>query len=220
MSLKRRFTLGEEIANAVSHGLGFAFAIAGFVLLVVYSVKFGNPRHVVSFSIFGATLSILYLSSTLNHALRHGRAKEFFHNFDQIAIFLLIAGTYTPLALVVMKDDWGWTMFGLQWGFALTGITLKLFLPNRFEKGVSIFFVTSFIIMGWMLLFFLFPLFRNMPASGMGLIFIGGVCYTAGTIFFKMKKLPYAHLIWHLFVIAGSTCHWVVIMKYVLNISA
>lgn len=219
MSSNKRFSFGEELANAISHGLGAVFAIAGLVLLVVFSVKFGNARHVISFTIFGATLSILYLSSTFNHALKQGKAKEFFHNFDQIAIFLLIAGTYTPLALVVLKGDWGWTMFGAQWGFAITGIIAKIFLPNRFEKGVNIFFIISFIIMGWMLLFFLFPLFRNMPAMGIAFIFIGGACYTVGTIFFKMKNLPYAHLIWHIFVIAGSVCHWVAIMRYVLDIN-
>ncbi len=219
MSIKKRFSKGEEIANAVSHGLGAAFAIVGLVLLIVFAVKYGSGRHVVSFAIFGSTLTILYLSSTLNHALGQGKAKEFFHNFDQIAIFLLIAGTYTPLALVVLKDDWGWTMFGAQWGFAVAGIVAKIFLPNKFEKGVNIFFIISFIIMGWMLLLFLFPLLRNMSPMGIGFIFIGGACYTLGTIFFAMKKLRYSHLVWHIFVIAGSVCHWVAIIRFVLHLN-
>jgi hemolysin III len=211
-----RFTRNEEIANTISHGLGALFALTGLVLLVVFSAKYGTGRHVVSFSIFGATMTLLYLSSTLNHGLSHGKAKDFFHNFDQIAIFLLIAGTYTPLSLVTLKGDWGWTMFSLQWGFATAGIIAKLFLPNRFEKGVNIFFIISYIIMGWMLLFFLFPLFRNLNSNGILLIFIGGACYTLGTIFFRIKTLRFAHLIWHLCVIAGSVLHWVAIIKFVL----
>jgi hemolysin III len=212
----QRFTKAEELANTISHGLGAAFAIAGLVLLIVFSVKYGSVRHVVSFTIFGCTMTLLYLSSTLNHGLRHGKAKEFFHNFDQIAIFLLIAGTYTPLALVALYGDWGWTMFGLQWGFAITGIVAKLFLPNRFEKGVNIFFILSYIIMGWMLLLFLLPLLRNIPLMGIVLILIGGVCYTLGTLFFQLKNVPFAHLAWHLFVIAGTVCHWTAIMRFVL----
>ncbi|PLX21418.1 MAG: hemolysin D [Salinivirgaceae bacterium] len=211
-----RFSKREELANAISHGIGTALSITGLVFMVIIAVKYGTVRGVVSSSIFGATLILLYLSSTLNHSLKVGRIKDFFHNFDQVAIYLLIAGTYTPLALVALKDDWGWTMFGAQWGFALAGIIAKFFLPNKFEKGVNIFFIVSYIIMGWMLLFFLNPLFRNMPSMGMVFIFIGGFCYTFGTIFFKMEKMPYHHLIWHLFVIAGSVMHALAIMLYVL----
>ncbi len=220
MIKSKRFTLGEEVANAVSHGLGAVLAIAGMVLLVVFAAKYGTARHVISFSVFGATLTILYLSSTLNHALAYGKAKEFFHNFDQIAIYLLIAGTYTPLALVVLKDDWGWAMFGVQWGLALTGIIIKLFSPNKFEKGVKAFFIISYIIMGWMLLFFLHPLYRNMPEAGMYLVFSGGLFYTIGTIFFNLKKMPYSHLVWHIFVLCGSVLHWISIFHYVLRINA
>ena len=213
---QKRFTKTEELANTISHGLAAAFALTGLVLLVVFATKYGTARHVVSFAIFGSTMTLLYLSSTLNHGLPQGRAKEFFHNFDQIAIFLLIAGTYTPLSLVALKGDWGWTMFGTQWGFASAGIIAKLFLPNKFEKGVNIFFIISYVIMGWMLLLFLFPLFRNIDPMGIAFIFIGGVCYTLGTLFFKWENLPYSHLIWHLFVIAGSVLHWVAIIGYTL----
>jgi hemolysin III len=219
MSNTKRFTKGEEIANAISHGLGAIFAIVALILLVVFAARNGTARHVVSFSIFGASMIILYLSSTLNHSLREGIAKDFFHNFDQVAIYLLIAGTYTPFALVTMKGDWGWTMFGVQWGLAAAGIILKLIFPNNFEKGVNIFFVVSYILMGWMLLFFLFPMFRNMSAMGMDFIFIGGGCYTLGTIFFKLKQLKYSHLIWHLFVIAGSVCHFIAIYRFVLPLN-
>ncbi len=219
MDQKERFSFKEELANTISHGIGAAFAIVGLVLLVVFSVKYGTVNHVVSFSIYGATLTLLYLSSTLNHGLKKGRAKEFFHNFDQIAIFLLIAGTYTPIALVALKGDWGWTMFGIQWGFALTGIIVKIFAPNKFEQGVNIFFIIAYIVMGWLLLFFLPPIFRNIPGMGILFIFIGGACYSVGTIFFKLNKLAYAHLIWHIFVIAGSACHWVSAMVYILPLN-
>lgn len=218
MSETPRFTKKEEIANAISHGLGTILSIVGLVLLVIFSSKTGSMRHVFSFSVFGVTMVILYLSSTLNHSLRSGSAKNFFHNFDQIAIFLLIAGTYTPLSLVALNDDWGWTMFGCQWGFAFAGIIAKLFMPNRFEKGVNIFFVISYIFMGWMLLFFILPIFRNIPSQGILLILLGGLCYTLGTIFFKIKNLNYAHLIWHIFVIAGTVFHYVAILWFVLPI--
>lgn len=214
-----RFTKGEELANAISHGAGTVLAITGMIMLVVYAVKLGTPTHVVSLSIYGATLTVLYLSSTMNHSLRPGRAKEFFHNFDQVAIYLLIAGTYTPLSLIVLHGDYGWLMFGLQWGFAVAGIIAKLAFPNNFEKGVNIFFVISYIIMGWMLLFFIVPMFRHMPHAGLGYVFLGGFCYSMGTIFFKMKKLPYSHLVWHIFVIAGSILHWIAIISYVLPLS-
>ncbi len=216
MNQIKRFTKNEELANSISHGLGTILAFVGLMYLVILSTESGNPRHIISFTIFGTTMVILYLSSTLNHALPKGKAKEFFHNFDQIAIFLLIAGTYTPIALVALNGDWGWTMFAFQWGFAFTGIIAKLFLPNHFEKGVNLFFIIAYIIMGWMLLFFILPIIRNIPSTGIFLIIIGGLCYTIGTIFFKLKKLPYTHLIWHLFVIAGTVFHWLAISKYIL----
>jgi hemolysin III len=117
---------------------------------------------------------------------------------------------------VTLKGDWGWTMFGLQWGFAASGIIAKLFLPNRFENGVNIFFIISYIIMGWMLLFFLFPIMRNLDSMGLVFILAGGGCYTWGTIFYKLRKLPYSHLIWHLMVIGGSVLHWIAIINFVL----
>ncbi|MBI9069545.1 MAG: hemolysin III family protein [Salinivirgaceae bacterium] len=215
-SLDKRFSKKEEFANALSHGLGTILAIAGLIFLINTAVTRGNIWHIISFSTFGATLVLLYLSSTLNHSLPKGKAKDFFHNFDQIAIFLLIAGTYTPIALVALKNDWGWHMFGLQWGFALAGIVAKLFLPNKFEKGVNIFFIISYIVMGWMVLFFLFPIYRHLPKTGILLIFLGGFSYTFGTLFFKLEKLPFSHLIWHLFVIGGSALHWVAIVKYII----
>lgn len=213
-----RFTKGEELSNAISHGLGWVFSIVATVLLVITASRHGKAIGIVSAAIFGASMINLYMSSTMNHSLRLGtKAKDFFHNYDQIAIYLLIAGSYTPIALVGLEGDWGWTMFGLQWGLALIGIVAKLFIPNKFEKGVNIITVSSFVLMGWMLLFFLIPIFNNINSAGIWLLFIGGFSYTFGVIFFKLEgKLPYAHLIWHLFVIGGTVCHWCAIQFCIL----
>lgn len=213
-----RFTKGEEISNAISHGMGWVFSIVATVLMVVFAVRNGGTVHVVSASIFGASMINLYMSSTMNHSLKIGtKAKDFFHNYDQVAIYLLIAGTYTPIALVALHGDWGWTMFGLQWGLALVGIIAKLFMPNRFEKGVNIITVGSFVLMGWMLLFFLFPLVDHLSTAGLWLLLAGGFSYTFGVIFFKLEgKMPYAHLVWHLMVIAGTVCHWCVVQFCIL----
>jgi len=209
-----RFTRGEEIANSVSHGLGAIFGLTALILMLVFALLKGDTYHIVSMAIYGSTLFILFLSSTLNHSLKPGKAKDFFHNFDQIAIYLLIAGTYTPLALVGIKNDWGWLMFGIQWGLALAGIIAKSFIPNKFEKGVNYFTMISFILMGWMLLFFLLPIFRQVPGPAILLIFIGGGFYTLGTIFFKLEKMKYSHLVWHIFVLGGSVMHFIAIFTY------
>lgn len=211
-----RFTRGEEIANAISHGLGALFGLTALVLMIIFTALKGNAWHIVSLTIYGSTLFILFLSSTLNHSLRPGKAKDFFHNFDQVAIYLLIAGTYTPLALVELKNDWGWTMFGIEWGLALAGIIIKMLVPNKFEKGVNYFTMISFIVMGWLLLFFILPIIRQVPMPAIILIFLGGGLYSLGTIFFKMEKMPYHHLVWHIFVLGGSVLHFIAIFRYLI----
>lgn len=212
-----RFTSSEELANAISHGIGFIFAIAATAVMVYFSSINGDSWMIMSTSVFGATLILLYFSSTMNHSLTHGKAKDFFHNFDQIAIYLLIAGTYTPLALSVIRHDGGWLMFGIEWGLAILGILAKIFLPNKFEKGVNIYIITSYVIMGWLLLLFIIPLSENLPFASIALILAGGFFYSFGIIFFKMEKLKYSHLIWHLMVIAGSLCHWLAILFFMLK---
>ncbi len=217
MTASGRFSRHEEIANAISHGMGVFLGIAALVLMVTFAVQKGSPWHVFSASIFGSSMILVYFSSTLNHTLRAGtKGKDFFHNFDQIAIFLMIAGTYTPISLVALNGFWGWVLFGIEWGLALTGIIVKLFIPNKFEKGVNIFYIIAYIIMGWMLLFFIVPLFNNVPLAGMLWLLAGGICYTAGTLFFKVFIFTYHHLIWHLLVIAGSMCHFIAIYFFVL----
>lgn len=216
MHSSSRFTRKEELANSISHGLGAIFGLVALVLMIVFASIKGNAWHVVSLTIYGSTLFILFLSSTLNHSLKPGKAKDFFHNFDQIAIYLLIAGTYTPLALVELKMNWGWVMFGIEWGLALAGIVSKIFLPNKFEKGVNIFTIISFIVMGWLLLFFLIPIFNEIPLQAIILIFIGGGLYTLGTLFFKLEKMKYHHLIWHIFVLGGSVLHFIAIFRFLI----
>ncbi|MGF7140181.1 PAQR family membrane homeostasis protein TrhA [Roseimarinus sediminis] len=217
MDSKPRFSKGEELANAISHGIGLVLAIAATVIIIVVAVQNSDPWQIVSSSVFGATLVLLYFSSTMNHSLAHGKAKDFFHNFDQIAIYLLIAGTYTPIALTIMRHDQGWLMFGIEWGLALAGLLVKAFIPNKFEKGVNAFIIISYVLMGWLLLLFINPLFNNLSTFGLVMIFAGGLFYSLGIFFFKMKKLKYAHLIWHLMVIGGSVCHYLVVLTYMLN---
>lgn len=217
MNTKPRFTEVEELANAVSHGIGLILAIIATSVLIVFAVIKGDNWLVVSTSIFGSTLIVLYFSSTMNHSLPKGKVKDFFHNFDQIAIYLLIAGTYTPMALSVIKHNLGWAMFGIEWGLAISGILVKAFIPNKFERGVNIFVIISYVIMGWLLLFFIIPLFNNLSTASGILILAGGLFYTFGILFFKLEKLKFSHLIWHLMVIAGSTCHWVAIFLFVSN---
>lgn len=216
MQSSSRFTRKEELANSISHGLGALFGLTALVLMVIFASLKGDVWDVVSLTIYGSTLFILFLSSTLNHSLKAGKAKDFFHNFDQIAIYLLIAGTYTPLALVELKMNWGWVMFGIEWGLALTGIIVKIFIPNKFEKGVNYFTIISFIVMGWLLLFFLIPIFNEIPLRAIILILIGGGLYTLGTIFFKLEKMRYHHLIWHIFVLGGSVLHFIAIFKFLI----
>lgn len=211
-----RFSRGEEIANSVSHAVGALFGLTALILMIVFASLKGNSVHVVSMSIYGSTLFLLFLSSTINHSLRPGKQKDLFNTIDQVAIYLLIAGTYTPLALVEMKQDWGWVMFGIEWGLALAGVIAKSLVSNKFEKGVNYFTIISFIIMGWLLLFFILPVFRSIPMPAIVLIFIGGGLYTLGTIFFKLTRFKYHHLVWHIFVLGGSVLHFIAIFRYLI----
>ena len=214
-----RFTSAEELANAISHLVGTLLAIAGLVIMVIFSAIYGNAWHIVSTAIFGSTMTLLYLSSTLNHWLPAGKGKEFFFNFDQIAIFLLIAGTYTPITLVALHGTFGWVIFGLEWGLAFIGIVLKIAKPNKFESGVNIFNIILYLIMGWMILIVLAQVIRIMPFMGIMWIMIGAFFYTLGVLFFKLAKFKFHHLVWHLFVIGGSISHFFAIFFYVIPLS-
>jgi hemolysin III len=203
-SLRREQTLGEEIANSITHGIGAALGIAALVLLVVFSAKYGDAWRVVSFSIYGATLIILYLASTLYHSMPPGRVKKFFRIFDHVSIYLLIAGTYTPVALVSMRGGWGWTLFGLIWAMAIGGIVSRFFLMDRFKALSLIFYVA----MGWLAIIAIKPMLTMGPRGLFLWILIGGVSYTLGVVFYLMKRMPFHHAVWHLFVLGGSICHF------------
>jgi hemolysin III len=210
-----RFTPEEETANTISHIIGTILAVYATVLMLFYAIRSGDTTLVAGSAIFGASMISLYLFSTLNHALRTGRGKDIFHNLDQIAVYLLIAGTYTPFALV-MRHDWGWFLLGAEWTLAAGGIVLKLLMPGTFERGVNILVIGSYVIMGWMIVFFLNPTLRIFPSECIFLILLGGVFYTIGIIFFRMKDLKYSHLIWHIMVMVGTAVHWWAVMRYVL----
>lgn len=214
-----RFTHKEEIANFVSHFAGAILAGAMLTLMIVASALKGNAWHIVTTSIFGFTMVLLYFSSAVAHGLPAGKAKQVFFIIDQAAIYLLIAGTYTPLALVALHGAFGWVIFGLQWAMAIAGIILKIVKPNKVEAGVDIIGILIYAFMGWMLLIAIVPLVKSLPLMGLIWIFTGGACYTLGIIFYRKAKFKYAHLVWHLMVLAGSISHFFAIYFYVIPIS-
>jgi len=214
-----RFTKQEETANWLSHFAGAILASAGLTLMIVASALKGNAWHVVSTTIFGATMVLLYFSSAVAHGLPAGRLKQIFFVIDQAAIFLLIAGTYTPLALVALHGPMGWVLFGLQWAMAITGILMKIIRPNKVEYGARLIDIILYAGMGWMLLIAIVPLVRSMPLMGLMWIFIGGACYTFGIIFYRKAKFNHAHLVWHLMVLAGSISHFFAVFFYIIPMS-
>jgi len=202
-------TKREEIANAITHGLGALLAIAALVILSVFSALKGNAWHIVSFSVFGTTLVLLYLTSTLYHSFSSEKAKILFRKFDHMAIYLLIAGTYTPFCLTVLNNWIGWTLFGIVWGSAILGIIVKAFYTGKGELLSTILYV----LMGWVALFAIKPLFDSVSLSTFILLMTGGVFYTAGTYFFTKDRIRYFHSIWHLFVLAGSIFHFFAVLN-------
>ena len=206
------FSLTEEVWHAITHGLGLALSIAGLVVLVVFSVVDGTVLGVVSSAIFGATLIILYGASTLYHAITHVGAKKFLQQLDHASIYVLIAGTYTPITLITLEGTWGWSIFGVVWSVALIGIFLKMFYPHRFETLSLVLYV----VMGWMILIAIQPMLENMASGGLWLLLAGGLAYTFGVIFYVWDNLPFNHAIWHLFVLAGSVLHYFMILFYVI----
>ncbi|MBT3751605.1 MAG: hemolysin III family protein [Bacteroidetes bacterium] len=214
-----RYSKGEELANAISHLAGTLLAITALVLLVVRSVQIGTGWHIVSSSVFGASMVILYFSSTMTHWLQPGKAKEVFFTLDQVAIFLLIAGTYTPFTLVALHGPLGWVIFGLEWGLAIIGITIKLTKPTKFNAGVNVFYILLYAAMGWMLLIALVPIFKSVSQTGVLWILAGGLCYTIGIFFYRKARFKYHHLVWHILVLAGTISHFVGIYYFVIPIS-
>jgi len=208
---ERPQSLGEEIANSISHGVGLLAAMAGAPLLILAAVQKGTTLSVVSVSIFATTMVLLYLSSMIYHCLAENRAKRIFLTFDHIAIFLLIAGTYTPFALLILKGTLGWTLFGVVWATAIVGTITKLIPALRHSK-VSL---GLYLGMGWVILPMIHPLYLRLPFNGLLWLTAGGIAYTLGVIFF-VAKARYAHFIWHIFTMAGTTCHFFAVLWYVV----
>jgi hemolysin III len=202
----------EELANSLTHGLGAVLSVAGLVLLVVFSCRFGDAWHVVSTAVFGSTLVLLYTSSTLYHSFRGNQIKQVLRKFDHAAIFLLIAGSYTPFVLVTLRGPWGWSLFGVVWGLAIIGVALKFWFAGRFRLGSTLIYIG----MGWLVMVAIKPLLAALPSGGLQLLIAGGLCYTGGTGFYLWKRLPYHHALWHLFVLGGSACHWAAVFFYVV----
>lgn len=216
MEVENKFSRGEELANAWSHLIGTLMALVGLILMIYQSVLHGSALTVITTSIFGGTLVILYFSSTMTHILPMGRLKDRFFNLDRIAIYLLIAGTYTPLALEGIGGTIGWVIFAIEWGIALAGTILILSKPGDYDTGVNTFYVLSYAVMGWLIFFFMGTVTQNLPLMGWLWIIIGGICYTIGILFFKFIKFPYHHLVWHLLVMAGSLSHFFTVYFYII----
>jgi len=207
---ERPQTLGEEIANSVSHGVALLAAIAGVPLLIAAARHF-SVTNVIAASVFAATMVLLYLTSTLYHALPAGRAKRVFLKLDHGAIYVFIAGSYTPFALGALDGPWGWTLFGLVWTLAVVGVTLKAF-DRLSHPWIS---TGLYLVMGWLVVIAAVPLVERVPLPGVGLLVAGGLAYTAGVIFFMLdSKLRYAHAVWHSFVVAGTGCHFFAVLDY------
>ena len=207
-----RFSLGEEIAHSVTHGLGVILSIAALAILVTFAALRGNAWHIVGSAVFGVTLIFLYTASTLYHSITHPGAKKVLRILDHAAIFVLIAGTYTPFTLVNLRGGWGWTLFVLIWGLALVGIVYKVTASSRFR----LLSVLLYLAMGWLVLVAIEPLVVSVAVPGLWLLLAGGLCYTLGLVFFLWRRLPYSHAVWHVFVLAGSICHFFAVLLYLI----
>jgi len=208
--LERPPSPAEEIANSLSHGVGLALAIAATPILIIAAIRYGSTWNVIGVSVFAASMMLLYSASTLYHALKHDKAKQFFRMMDHGAIFLLIAGTYTPFTLGILRGPWGWTLLVLIWTLAAVGLTMKAVFGSRFNK-LS---VVLYLLMGWLVVIAAPEVLRVMPLSGLAWIAAGGIAYTGGVGFYAAHRVPYAHFAWHLFVLAGTTCHFFAVLWY------
>jgi hemolysin III len=205
------YSAREELASSVIHGIGIVLSIAGLAVLAAHAAPVGDARHIASVGVYGVTLILLYTASTLYHGVPIERAKPLLRQLDHAAIFLLIAGTYTPFTLITLHGAWGWTLFGIVWALALAGIWMVL---KRIERrGITI---ALYVGLGWIGLVALGPLVRNLPPGGLWLVFGGGVCYTLGVPFYLNRRIPFNHALWHLFVLGGSVLQFFAVLLYVL----
>ena len=201
------YNLREEIAHSITHGIGAFLAIAGLVILIIHAMSFGSARHILSCSIFGASLILLYTASTLYHGIQRPAVKKVLRIVDHSSIYLLIAGTYTPFTLLNLKGVWGWSLFGVVWGIAFLGIILQFTPLRKFQYVRLVLYIT----MGWAAVVAIKPLAASVPLNALMLIVAGGLAYTVGIIFYLWRRLPYHHAIWHLFVLAGSSLHYLAV---------
>jgi hemolysin III len=202
----------EELANAITHGIGVILSIVGFAVVVTLSSLHGDVWRISGTAVFGATLVLLYSTSTLYHSFRDEGIKRVLRKFDHAAIFLLIAGTYTPFLLVTLRGLWGWSLFAIVWSLAVIGVVLKFWFAGRFRVVSTLIYIA----MGWLVLAALRPLRAALPPAGVWLLVAGGFCYTGGAVFYLWRRLPFHHAVWHLWVMAGSTCHWCAVLLYVV----
>lgn len=206
----RMHSAREEVANGISHGLALLLALAALPFLVVSASRAGSTRFTIGAAVFGASMVVLYLASTLYHSLTHERAKHFFRQVDHCAVFLLIAGSYTPFTLGVLRGPWGWTLLAIVWGLAAAGIVIKVLTGTRYWWLL----MSLYVGMGWLAIVAIKPILALVPPPGIGLIFAGGIAYSGGLAFFAAHRIRYHHFIWHLFVIAGTTCHYLAVLWY------
>jgi hemolysin III len=204
----------EEKINVITHAFGLVLSVVALVLLVVFASLEGTAKHIVSFSIYGASLIVLYSASTFYHYSQNPKLRKRLNIFDHAAIYVLIAGTYTPFTLVVLKGWVGWSIFGISWGLALVGIVLKLFFTGKYDK-ISTF---AYVLMGWLIIFAIKPLVHNLPFDGLMWLLAGGIFYTVGAVLYSIKNLKYNHAIFHVFVLLGSFSHFIAVFFYVLPI--
>jgi len=211
-TLVPRYAFGDELAASVIHGIGILLSIAGLAILVAFASRYGDTRSIVACAVYGTTLILCYTASTLYHSVPGELPKRVLRTLDHIAIFLLIAGTYTPFTLIALPGAWGWSLFGTVWGLALMGSLLELGVLKKYRKLALLMYVG----MGWVGVIAFKPLLAHLQTGGMVLLLAGGVAYTLGVPFYLWRKLPYHHSVWHFFVLAGSVLHYLAVLLYVL----
>ena len=208
----KRYPPLEEKLNIATHGFGLLMSIVALTLMVVFASIKGNAWHIVSSAIYGTSLVILYMASTLFHSAKKQKIRNRLNVFDHASIFVLIAGTYTPFLLVTLNGPWGWSLFGVVWGIAIAGVILKLFFTGQKQILSTI----AYVLMGWVIIIAIKPLINNIETAGLLWLLAGGIAYTAGAVFYLFKKIPFNHAIFHVFVLGGSICHFVAVFWYVL----
>ncbi|MGG4265283.1 PAQR family membrane homeostasis protein TrhA [Peribacillus simplex] len=206
------YTKKEEVVNAITHGVGVLLSIAALVFLIIFSVQKGSPWHVVISVIYGASMLLLYASSTLVHSFPEGKTKDLFEIFDHSAIYIFIAGTYTPIMLLVIQGSRGWTLLGIIWGVAIIGVVFKAFYVKKFLFLSTILYIA----MGWMIVIVWGPLTATMPSAGIKLLIAGGLLYTFGAIFYVWRGFPFHHAVWHIFVLGGTVTHFFAVLFYII----